>query len=589
VLRAFNAENLGQELWNSTQVIGDSSKTLSKGAPPLIANGRVYLASLSNAVSVYGLHAANANLDRTVGGTVTATGTACATTETADKLYDDDITSKWCVSSAPNAAIPISTVYDFTGSTAFAINKYTITTGDDAPGRDPTSWTLQGCQGSCSAGSDSAWVTLDTQSNQFAGASRFQTNTYTFNNGTAYQQYRLRTTANAGDGLFQMAELQLFDNGQCSPETDSAFCSRLAATCGALTGNDNCGAARSVSSCGTCSTPQTCGGGGVANVCGSASTGATDRTEGGTATGTGTACAGTESVDKAYDNLMTSANFSKWCVTSAPSSATPISTVYDFAGSTAFAINKYTLTTGNDAPDRDPKDWTLQGCQGTCTAATDTGWVTLDTRTNEFAGAARFQTNTYSFSNTTAYQQYRLRVTANSGAANRFQVAEIQLFDDPTNSIERTEGGTATGTGTPCNTATETVDKAYDNLMTSANFSKWCVTSAPTAATPISTMYAFSGSTAFAVTRYTITTGNDGPDRDPRAWTFQGCQGTCSAAADAGWVTLDTRSNEFTGANRFQTNSYAFANTTAYQQYRLRVTVNNGHTSRLQMAEIQMF
>jgi hypothetical protein len=181
---------------------------------------------------------------------------------------------------------------------------------------------------------------------------------------------------------------------------------------------------RSVSSCGTCTSPQTCGGGGVTNVCGDAST--WDRTEGGTATGTGTSCNGTtETVAQAYDNLMANASGSKWCVSSAPSTTTPISTVYDFAGSTAFAINKYTITTANDAPERDPRDWTLQGCQGSCTVASDSGWVPLDTRSNQFASAARYQTNTYTFSNTTAYQQYRLRVTANTGGGI-FQVAELR-------------------------------------------------------------------------------------------------------------------------------------------------------------------
>src|SRR5215470_12786593 len=39
----------------------------------------------------------------------------------------------------------------------------------------------------------------------------------------------------------------------CAAEADAAFCARLGATCGALSGNDNCGAARTVASCGTCS------------------------------------------------------------------------------------------------------------------------------------------------------------------------------------------------------------------------------------------------------------------------------------------------------------------------------------------------
>jgi hypothetical protein len=56
----------------------------------------------------------------------------------------------------------------------------------------------------------------------------------------------------------------------CVPETNAAFCLRLAKSCGAFAGTDNCGQARSAASCGTCASPQTCGSGGVQNVCGEA-------------------------------------------------------------------------------------------------------------------------------------------------------------------------------------------------------------------------------------------------------------------------------------------------------------------------------
>jgi hypothetical protein len=182
-----------------------------------------------------------------------------------------------------------------------------------------------------------------------------------------------------------------------------------------------------VTSCGSCLAPQTCGGGGTDNVC--CSSPPVDRTEGGAATGTGAACKGlNETVGSAYDNRMTAADFSKWCVGSRPTTSSPVSTVYDFAGSAAYAVTSYTITSANDVPDRDPKNWKFQGCQGTCTAKSDSGWVTLDTRANQFVGAARYLTNTYVFANTTAYQQYRLRFTANNGNSSRLQVAEIQMF-----------------------------------------------------------------------------------------------------------------------------------------------------------------
>jgi hypothetical protein len=68
-LRAYDADNLGAELWNSTQTAGDACGTASKNAPPTIANGKVYLASLSNQLCVYGLVAppAPTNLTATPG------------------------------------------------------------------------------------------------------------------------------------------------------------------------------------------------------------------------------------------------------------------------------------------------------------------------------------------------------------------------------------------------------------------------------------------------------------------------------------------------------------------------------------------
>jgi hypothetical protein len=213
--------------------------------------------------------------------------------------------------------------------------------------------------------------------------------------------------------------------GGCIAETDAAFCARHGANCGTLSGTDTCGLPRTVASCGTCTSPNTCGGGSVANVCGSA-----DLSEGGTVTSTGTACNANETAVKAYDNLMTSANFTKWCVTQKPTTSAAISSVYDFAGSTAFVAKRYTITTANDIPGRDPKNWTFQACQASCTVGSNTGWITLDTRSNQFIGAARFQTNTYTFVNTTAYQKYRLRITANNGASTNMQLAEIQMFSN---------------------------------------------------------------------------------------------------------------------------------------------------------------
>src|ERR1041385_3389122 len=54
-LHAYNAQNVGTELWNSQQITRDAVGNLAKFVPPTVANGKVYLATFSNRLNVYGL------------------------------------------------------------------------------------------------------------------------------------------------------------------------------------------------------------------------------------------------------------------------------------------------------------------------------------------------------------------------------------------------------------------------------------------------------------------------------------------------------------------------------------------------------
>ena len=56
ILRAYDASNVTRELWNSQQnAARDALGNFSKFTPPTVANGKVYVASLSNKLVVYGL------------------------------------------------------------------------------------------------------------------------------------------------------------------------------------------------------------------------------------------------------------------------------------------------------------------------------------------------------------------------------------------------------------------------------------------------------------------------------------------------------------------------------------------------------
>ncbi len=83
------------------------------------------------------------------------------------------------------------------------------------------------------------------------------------------------------------------------------------------------------------------------------------------------------------------------------------------------AVVDYALSSANDSPGRDPRDWTLRG------SADGSAWTTIDTQTGQVFDK-RFQTKVYHAANTTAYLYYRLDITANSGDSY-IQLAEWQL------------------------------------------------------------------------------------------------------------------------------------------------------------------
>src|SRR5690606_317499 len=78
--------------------------------------------------------------------------------------------------------------------------------------------------------------------------------------------------------------------------------------------------------------------------------------------------------------------------------------------------NAYTLTSANDAPDRDPIDWRLEGSQDGAT------WTVLDSRASEEFDD-RFMQRVFRFRNTVAYKFYRINLTRIK-SGSMFQLAD---------------------------------------------------------------------------------------------------------------------------------------------------------------------
>ncbi len=140
------------------------------------------------------------------GGAANDSGNNPNGSEGAAKAFDLNSGSKWLSSAVSWLQ------YDFGSGATQTIKRYSVTSANDVPARDPKDWQFQG------SNDGSAWTTLDTQSNQ-SFATRFEAQTYSISSPGAYRYYRLNVTANGGDGSTQLSELGLFtDVGRTIPD-----------------------------------------------------------------------------------------------------------------------------------------------------------------------------------------------------------------------------------------------------------------------------------------------------------------------------------------------------------------------------------
>ena len=94
----------------------------------------------------------------------------------------------------------------------------------------------------------------------------------------------------------------------------------------------------------------------------------------------------------------------------------------EFSAAKAYTLKGYALISGNDAPERDPAEWTLEG-------STDgTTWTEVDSRSGQSFGS-RGEKRTFELpTNEVEYQHYRFSFANNpETAAGIFQLAEIEL------------------------------------------------------------------------------------------------------------------------------------------------------------------
>ena len=119
-----------------------------------------------------------------------------------------------------------------------------------------------------------------------------------------------------------------------------------------------------------------------------------------------------EGIAQAFDNQANS----KWCF---EHKNKPIIANIQVSGK-ASPLTEYTITSGNDVPDRDPSTWKLEGSNDL------KNWTMLDQKNDQPKWSRRKQEKVFKIKNNTAYPHYRFVFEANKSTPH-FQVADIKL------------------------------------------------------------------------------------------------------------------------------------------------------------------
>jgi uncharacterized protein YjdB/beta-glucanase (GH16 family) len=161
-----------------------------------------------------------------------------------------------------------------------------------------------------------------------------------------------------------------------------------------------------------------------------------------------------------------------------------------FQAPSSYIVNRYTITSANDAPERDPLNWTLQGSTNGST------WVTMNTQSaQDFP--SRLQTRSFTFTNTTGFTYYRFNLTNNSGTL--LQLAEFELFGTPvSNGVCKGNGPIASGQSVP--------DYSYE-ISTNGNVSVKFIPGTPIAGCDMAIFYYRIGTGGYVGTGLTASAG----------------------------------------------------------------------------------
>ena len=267
--------------------------------------------------------------------------------EGINKLIDNNISTKyltfhdttWIQITAPNATI---------------VTDYTIVSGNDAPERDPSTWEFEAWENFTGT-----WITLHSIVDEPEWEKRLGRKSFTFDNSTPYNRYRLNIHAAHDAGMIQMSELYIY--GQVLETGGRVDITDWMGTISESNANS----------------PEN------------------------------------EEIENIIDNDV----YTKYLTFAT-------TTWIEYRLQRNSVVTGYAIFSANDAPARDPRDWTFEALNPYTLE-----WEILHTVANEPVWGQRFQKKEFSFENSNVYTTYRLNIQSTNGE-DKIQIAELEIYGE---------------------------------------------------------------------------------------------------------------------------------------------------------------
>ena len=266
-------------------------------------------------------------------------------------------------------------------------------------------------------------------------------------------------------------------------------------------------------------------------------------------------------------------------------------------------VSSLRLTTGNDAPERDPTSYQLYGTNSAIASAANSegtaeSWTLISTNNSFTLPAARGDSTTvFNFTNASSYTSYKV-VFPTVVNSNLMQIADIELFTS----------ASATGTnvisfGAP---TSSTPVRAIDQPASGSSFASSEPPRDLVDGNPSNKYLNFGKENSGAIIApasglsivdgIQLWTANDSPERDPASYILYGSNSSLlsidNSLGDAEmWTIISTGSLSLPADRLTPSGILPIANSAAFSLYRIQFDTlkNSGAANSMQIGELQLY